>query len=240
MAGADLSPTRSAPREVVVPAEGESGSRWSPSTSASSTMTPKRMAAARHRGARAAGHGDARTRSARGQPGRGLLQQRPRRPGDHRAPDGAAQGVLQRRHPVLRDLLRQPDLRPGAGLRHLQARSTATAGSTSRCKDRATGKVEITAQNHGFAVDAPLDGPIRDAVRHGRGQPRLPERQRGRRARTHRDDGRVLAFSVQYHPEAAAGPHDSAYLFDRFVELMEVPRRCRRTGRRRRPEPAKN
>ena len=33
-------------------------------------------------------------------------------------------------------------------------------------------------------------------------------------------DGRLTAFSVQYHPEAAAGPHDAAYLFDRFVELM--------------------
>ncbi|HET8914414.1 MAG TPA: carbamoyl phosphate synthase small subunit, partial [Propionibacteriaceae bacterium] len=34
-------------------------------------------------------------------------------------------------------------------------------------------------------------------------------------------DGRLLAFSVQYHPEAAAGPHDASYLFDRFVDLME-------------------
>jgi carbamoyl-phosphate synthase small subunit len=33
-------------------------------------------------------------------------------------------------------------------------------------------------------------------------------------------DGRLLSFSVQYHPEAAAGPHDAAYLFDRFVDLM--------------------
>ena len=35
-----------------------------------------------------------------------------------------------------------------------------------------------------------------------------------------RRDGRLVAFSVQYHPEAAAGPHDAAYLFDRFVDLM--------------------
>ena len=40
-----------------------------------------------------------------------------------------------------------------------------------------------------------------------------------------RDDaGDLLAFSVQYHPEAAAGPHDAAYLFDRFVDLMEARR----------------
>ncbi|HZX03602.1 glutamine-hydrolyzing carbamoyl-phosphate synthase small subunit [Kribbella sp.] len=87
--------------------------------------------------------------------------------------------------------------------------------------DRATGKVEITAQNHGFAVDAPLDGPVETPygtaeVSHVSLNDNVVEglKLTGR-------DGRVLAFSVQYHPEAAAGPHDSAYLFDRFVEMME-------------------
>ncbi|MFG1911156.1 glutamine-hydrolyzing carbamoyl-phosphate synthase small subunit [Kribbella sp. NPDC048928] len=87
--------------------------------------------------------------------------------------------------------------------------------------DRATGKVEITAQNHGFAVDAPLDGPVETPygtaeVSHVSLNDNVVEglKLTGK-------DGRVLAFSVQYHPEAAAGPHDSAYLFDRFVELME-------------------
>ena len=42
-----------------------------------------------------------------------------------------------------------------------------------------------------------------------------------------RCDGRLVAFSVQYHPEAAAGPHDAAYLFDRFVDLMAPSRRRR-------------
>ena len=41
-------------------------------------------------------------------------------------------------------------------------------------------------------------------------------------------DGRVRAFSVQYHPEAAAGPHDADYLFDRFVELVERPGQVRK------------
>jgi carbamoyl-phosphate synthase small subunit len=87
--------------------------------------------------------------------------------------------------------------------------------------DRATGKVEITAQNHGFAVDAPLDGPVETPygtaeVSHVSLNDNVVE---GLRLTGH--DGRVLAFSVQYHPEAAAGPHDSAYLFDRFIELME-------------------
>ncbi|HET9022744.1 MAG TPA: glutamine-hydrolyzing carbamoyl-phosphate synthase small subunit [Ornithinibacter sp.] len=83
--------------------------------------------------------------------------------------------------------------------------------------DRRTGTVEVTAHNHGFAVDAPLD---RDA-----------DTPFGRVRVSHvclNDDVvegleclDVPAFSVQYHPEAAAGPHDAAYLFDRFVELMQ-------------------
>ncbi len=86
--------------------------------------------------------------------------------------------------------------------------------------DRTTGKVEVTAQNHGFAVDAPLDA-ISTAPHDGR---------YGRVIVSHVGlNDQVVegltaldlpAFSVQYHPEAAAGPHDSAYLFDRFVELM--------------------
>ena len=87
--------------------------------------------------------------------------------------------------------------------------------------DRTTGKVEVTAHNHGFAVDAPLDGEtptpygiatvshvcLNDDVVEG--------------LELHRD-GRLVAFSVQYHPEAAAGPHDAAYLFDRFVDLLRT------------------
>lgn len=85
--------------------------------------------------------------------------------------------------------------------------------------DRATGTVEITAQNHGFAVDAPLDGPVT-----------APQEEFGRVEVSHvclNDDVveglRCLdlpAFSVQYHPEAAAGPHDAAYLFDRFIDSL--------------------
>ena len=82
--------------------------------------------------------------------------------------------------------------------------------------DRTTGKVEVTAHNHGFAVDAPAD--------------RESDTAYGRVRVSHvclNDDVvegleclDVPAYSVQYHPEAAAGPHDAAYLFDRFVELM--------------------
>ena len=83
--------------------------------------------------------------------------------------------------------------------------------------DKRTGRVEITAHNHGFALKAPTEGGfttvfgpgqvphvcLNDGVVEG-----LELSERG-------------AFSVQYHPEAAAGPHDAAYLFDRFVQMME-------------------
>jgi carbamoyl-phosphate synthase small subunit len=87
--------------------------------------------------------------------------------------------------------------------------------------DRATGKVEITAQNHGFAVEAPLDRAVETPygtaeVSHISLNDGVVE---GLKLTGH--DGRPLGFSVQYHPEAAAGPHDSAYLFDRFCDLME-------------------
>ncbi|GAA2665677.1 glutamine-hydrolyzing carbamoyl-phosphate synthase small subunit [Streptomyces lunalinharesii] len=89
-------------------------------------------------------------------------------------------------------------------------------GINQPVQDRTTGKVEVTAHNHGFAVDAPLD--------------KVSDTPFGRAEVSHvclNDDvveGLQLldqpAFSVQYHPEAAAGPHDAAYLFDRFVALM--------------------
>ncbi|MGD9960226.1 MAG: glutamine-hydrolyzing carbamoyl-phosphate synthase small subunit [Nocardioides sp.] len=87
--------------------------------------------------------------------------------------------------------------------------------------DRTTGKVEVTAHNHGFAVDAPLEGstttPYGEAtVSHVCLNDDVVE---GLELRS--PEGDLRAFSVQYHPEAAAGPHDAAYLFDRFCDLME-------------------
>jgi carbamoyl-phosphate synthase small subunit len=86
--------------------------------------------------------------------------------------------------------------------------------------DRTTGKVEVTAHNHGFAVDAPLEGstttPYGEAtVSHVCLNDDVVE---GLELRS--PDGALLSFSVQYHPEAAAGPHDAAYLFERFAQLM--------------------
>ena len=85
--------------------------------------------------------------------------------------------------------------------------------------DLTTGKVEITSHNHGFAVAAPKESSfntvygaghvshisLNDSVVEGLALSDTP------------------AFSVQYHPESAAGPHDSTYLFERFIDLMDKP-----------------
>src|SRR5699024_8736612 len=89
-------------------------------------------------------------------------------------------------------------------------------GINQPVQDVSTGRVLVTAHNHGFAVAPPghdvFDTPFGEA----------------RVAFTSLNDGvvegleclRAPAFSVQFHPEAAAGPHDADYLFDRFAELM--------------------
>ena len=84
--------------------------------------------------------------------------------------------------------------------------------------DKSTGRVEITAHNHGFAVDAPLDGSFDSPNGYGRVEVSHvglnDDVVEGLRALD------IPAFSVQYHPEAAAGPHDANYLFDRFAQLV--------------------
>jgi carbamoyl-phosphate synthase small subunit len=83
-------------------------------------------------------------------------------------------------------------------------------GANQPVLDRRTGKVEITTQNHGFAVDLaslprdvePTHVNLNDQTNEGLRHTKLP------------------LFSVQYHPEASAGPHDSSYLFEEFRKLM--------------------
>ena len=85
-------------------------------------------------------------------------------------------------------------------------------GGNQPVKDLTTGKVEITSQNHGFCLDTDsLKDPdielshinLNDNTLEGLIHKRLP------------------LFSVQYHPEASPGPHDAAYLFDRFIKMMK-------------------
>jgi carbamoyl-phosphate synthase small subunit len=88
-------------------------------------------------------------------------------------------------------------------------------GANQPVKDLTTGRIEITTQNHGFCVDLST----------------LPKNARS--THVHLNDGTseglavdsLRAFSVQYHPEAAAGPHDSLYMFERFVQAMRAAAR---------------
>jgi carbamoyl-phosphate synthase small subunit len=90
--------------------------------------------------------------------------------------------------------------------------------------DRTTGKVEVTSHNHGFAVAWPEGTPLDDAVATPYGTAHVShvclndDVVEGLELRSAQEA--LLGFSVQYHPESAAGPHDAAYLFDRFVQLM--------------------
>jgi carbamoyl-phosphate synthase small subunit len=98
-------------------------------------------------------------------------------------------------------------------------------GLNQPVKELATGTVAITAHNHGFAVAAPPGGVAETPwgqvkVSHIDLNDDVVEGLELRR------DGRLTGFSVQYHPEAAAGPHDAAHLFDRFVALMADHRRA--------------
>jgi carbamoyl-phosphate synthase small subunit len=143
-------------------------------------------------------------------------------PGDPATADGPValmQAVLERRTPLFGICFGNQILGRALGFGTYKLKY-GHRGINQPVQDRTTGKVEVTAHNHGFAVDAPLD--------------KVSKTKFGRAEVSHvclNDDvveGLQLldqpAFSVQYHPEAAAGPHDAAYLFDRFVSLMEGQR----------------
>ena len=137
-------------------------------------------------------------------------------PGDPATADlSVARGVLQEKVPLFGICFGNQLLGRALGFGTYKLRY-GHRGINQPVQDRTTGKVEVTAHNHGFAVDAPLQGAT--------------ETEFGRVEVSHvclNDDvveGLQLldrpAFSVQYHPEAAAGPHDADYLFDRFADLM--------------------
>ncbi|MCY0956990.1 glutamine-hydrolyzing carbamoyl-phosphate synthase small subunit [Streptomyces sp. H27-H5] len=141
-------------------------------------------------------------------------------PGDPATADGPVavmQAVLERKTPLFGICFGNQILGRALGFGTYKLKY-GHRGINQPVQDRSTGKVEITAHNHGFAVDAPLD--------------KVSQTPYGRAEVSHvclNDqvvEGLQLldqpAFSVQYHPEAAAGPHDAAYLFDRFTSLMET------------------
>ncbi|PRI12208.1 glutamine-hydrolyzing carbamoyl-phosphate synthase small subunit [Leucobacter massiliensis] len=85
--------------------------------------------------------------------------------------------------------------------------------------DKRTGRVEITSQNHGFAVDAPIEGELDSPA--GLGRVQVSHYSLNDQVVEGLECLDIAAFSVQYHPEAAAGPHDAFYLFDRFRQLVK-------------------
>jgi len=139
-------------------------------------------------------------------------------PGDPETADyavAAVTGVLEAGKPLFGICFGNQILGRALGLGTYKLRY-GHRGVNQPVKDRRTGRVHITSHNHGFAVQAPLDGPFDTPF--------------GRAEVSHvnlNDDCveglRLLdypAFSVQYHPEAAAGPHDAKGLFDEFCDLM--------------------
>lgn len=136
-------------------------------------------------------------------------------PGDPAAVKGADKTVaeLLGRVPVFGICLGHQILALALGARTYKMKF-GHRGANQPVKDLSTGKVEITSQNHGFAVDAKsLEGKgvmthvnLNDQTVEGLAVPQLK------------------AFSVQYHPEASPGPHDARYLFKRFADLMETGR----------------
>ncbi len=140
-------------------------------------------------------------------------------PGDPATADHAvdlARGVLRRQVPLFGICFGSQILGRALGFGTYKL-GYGHRGINQPVLDRATGKVEVTSHNHGFAVDAPVDRIVSTdfgdvEVSHVCLNDNVVE---GLRAHD------VPAFTVQYHPEAAAGPHDADYLFDRFADLIE-------------------
>ncbi|MGH1562903.1 glutamine-hydrolyzing carbamoyl-phosphate synthase small subunit [Mumia sp. DW29H23] len=220
MAGADLAGEVTTTEPYVVPAIGEKRLTVAAVDLGIKAMTPHRMA---ERGIEV--HvlpADATLEQVRATGADGVFFSNG--PGDPAATTDAVellQDVLRDRTPFFGICFGNQMLGRALGLETFKLKY-GHRGINQPVMDRTTGKVEITAHNHGFAVAWPTDldtavkTPFGDAaVSHVCLNDDVVEG-----LEVHDASGELLAFSVQYHPEAAAGPHDAEYLFDRFADLM--------------------
>jgi len=223
MLGADLSAEVSTPQAYVVPAEGEHRFTVAALDLGIKRNVPRRLAA---RGVTT--HVLPVTSTLDDVLATGadavFFSPGPGDPATADAPVALAQKVLERRIPLFGICFGSQILGRALGFGTYKL-DYGHHGINQPVLDRTTGKVEVTSHNHGFAVDAPLEGAADTA--YGR-----VEVSHVCLNDTVVEGLRCLdtpAFTVQYHPEAAAGPHDADYLFDRFAELVE---RTRNSGRR--------
>jgi carbamoyl-phosphate synthase small subunit len=218
MVGADLAREVSTPEPYVVAADGPPRFRVAAVDLGIKTMTPRRLA---ERGCEVHVLPAASTAEQ-------ILAVEPagvfysNGPGDPAACDYAVaslRGVLDAGLPLFGICFGNQILGRALGLGTYKLRF-GHRGLNQPVRDVRTGKVHISAHNHGFAVEAPVGRPF--DTPYGRAEV----------SHVNLNDGcveglRLLdrpAFSVQYHPEAAAGPHDATGLFDQFCRLMERPR----------------
>ena len=218
MVGADLYGAVTTPREYVVPADGERRLRVAALDVGIKSNTP-RMLAARGIETHVLPAETAIAEIEALSPDGFFLSNGPGDPATADVPVALTRAVLERRIPLFGICFGNQILARALGRGTYKLRY-GHRGINIPVVEHATGRVAITSQNHGFAVEGEagerFDTPFGPAqITH-----------------TCPNDGCVEglalldapAFSVQYHPEAAAGPHDAADLFDRFVDLMQENR----------------
>jgi carbamoyl-phosphate synthase small subunit len=218
MTGADLAPEVSTAETYVVPAVGEKRYTIAALDLGIKTATPRHLAELGVETHVLPSTATAAELLAAGPDGVFLSNG----PGDPATADyavDAVRGVLDARRPLFGICFGNQILGRALGLSTYKLRF-GHRGLNQPVLDRVSGTVRVTSHNHGFAVDAPLDrptdtpyGPVE--VSHVGLNDDVVE---GLRCLE------VPAFSVQFHPESAAGPHDAAPLFQRFVDLMEAER----------------